>query len=132
MNAFTPSPTSEAGNVLNISDELLIKAFAKLDKTALGVAVGTVFGLGIFGVTIFLIEKGGEPIGPNLGLIGQYFVGYTVTLKGSLIGLAYGFVSGFFLGWFTAFLRNLFVAVFLHTVKLKAVISSLNDFVGDL
>ena len=132
MNAFTPSPTSEAGNVLNVSDELLIKAFAKLDKTALGVAVGTVFGLGIFGVTIFLIEKGGEPIGPNLGLVGQYFVGYTVTLKGSLIGLAYGFVSGFFLGWFTAFLRNLFVAVFLHTVKLKAVISSLNDFVGDL
>jgi hypothetical protein len=132
MNAFTPSPPSEAGNVLNISDELLIKAFAKLDKTALGVAVGAVFGLGIFGVTIFLIAKGGDPVGPNLGLVGQYFVGYTVTLKGSLIGLAYGFVSGFFLGWFTAFLRNLFVAVFLHTVKLKAVISSLNDFVGDL
>lgn len=117
---------------LNIPDELLIQAFAKLDKVALGLAAGIIGGLGLFLATVFLLIKGGNPVGPNLALLGQYFIGYTVTWKGSLIGLAYGSVCGFILGWSTAFLRNLFVAIYIYTVKLKSNLLTINDFLGHL
>jgi len=117
---------------LNIPDELLIQAFAKLDKVALGLAAGIIGGLGLFLATVFLLIKGGNPVGPNLALLGQYFIGYTVTWKGSLIGLAYGSVCGFILGWSTAFLRNLFVAIYIYTVKLKSNLLTINDFLGRL
>src|SRR5882762_9747317 len=117
---------------LNIPDELLIQAFAKLDKVALGLAAGIMGGLGLFLATVFLLIKGGNPVGPNLALLGQYFIGYTVTWKGSLIGLAYGSVCGFILGWSTAFLRNLFVAIYIYTVKLKSNLLTINDFLGHL
>jgi hypothetical protein len=117
---------------LNIPDKLLIQAFAKLDKIALGLAAGIMGGLALFLATVFLLIKGGNPVGPNLALLGQYFIGYTVTWKGSLIGLAYGGVCGFILGWFTAFLRNLFVAMYIYTVKLKSNLLTINDFLGHL
>ncbi len=132
MNTSFPSGDLESVGASSASDELLIKAFAKLDKTALGIAVGVVFGLAVFIATISLVIKGGGLVGPNLKLLGQYFIGYTVTVKGSFVGLVYGFVFGFLLGWFTALLRNLLVAVFVQTVKLKAVASSHNDILGDL
>ncbi len=117
---------------LNVPDEVLIQAFAKLDKVALGLAAGIIMGLGLFLATIILLIKGGNPVGPNLALLGQYFIGYTVTWKGSLVGLAYGGVSGFVLGWSTAFLRNFFVALYVHTVKLKSNLLTMNDFLGHL
>ena len=115
-------------NVSADSEKLIIGAFAKLDKLALGVAVGAIFGSGIFLATIFLILKGGAPVGPNLQLLGQFFVGYTVTVKGSLVGFAYGFVCGFILGWLVAFLRNILLGSYLHMVKLKAYMVSYVDF----
>jgi hypothetical protein len=125
-------PEANQDNALNDSDELLIQAFAKLDKVALGLAVGLIAGLALFFATVFLLLKGGNVIGPNLALLSQYFGGYTVTWKGSVIGLAYGFVFGFVLGWCTAFLRNLFVAIYIYTVKLKANLMSINEFIGHL
>jgi hypothetical protein len=129
--SFSPEE-SEAVNISGGSDDFLIQIFAKLDKMALGVAVGVLFGFVISTTTIVLIIKGGDPLGPNLGLLGQYFIGYTVTVTGSIIGFVYGFVAGFILGWFTAFLRNSFVAVYLHIVKLKAHLSSITDFINHL
>jgi hypothetical protein len=126
------SSQNDRDDTLNIPDELLIQAFAKLDKVALGLAGGILGGLGLFLATVILLIKGGNPVGPNLALLGQYFVGYTVTWKGSLIGLAYGSVCGFILGWSAAFLRNLFVAVYIYTVKLKSNLLSINDFLGHL
>lgn len=114
------------------TDELIIKAFAKLDRVALGLAVGIVVGISIFAATVFLVAKGGDQIGPNLSLLGQYFLGYTVTWKGSIIGLAYGFAFGFILGWLTAFLRNSLIALHVYTVKLRANISSINNYMDDL
>jgi hypothetical protein len=126
------SGAKDRDDTLNIPDKLLIQAFAKLDKIALGLAAGIMGGLGLFFATVILLIKGGNPVGPNLALLGQYFIGYTVTWKGSLIGLAYGGVSGFILGWFTAFLRNLFVAMYIYTVKLKSNLLTINDFLGHL
>lgn len=109
------------------TDKTIIQAFARLDSTALGLAVGTLGGLGVFAATIILILKGGDVVGPNLALLGQFFFGYTVTLKGALIGLVYGFASGFILGWLIGFFRNSFVSGYLRMVKTRATLTSSLD-----
>ena len=71
----------------------------------------------LFLVTLVLVLRGGDVVGPNLGLLEQYFFGYSVTLPGSLLGLAYGFLGGFIAGWSFALLRNaavFFYMAFLH------------------
>jgi hypothetical protein len=67
--------------------EALREAFPKLDRVALGTSVGLSGGLALLLVTLFLVVKGGDVVGPNLALLAQYFPGYTVTAEGSLIGL---------------------------------------------
>jgi hypothetical protein len=109
-------------------DEVIIKALAKLDGLALGVAVGLLLGLVVFLATVVLVLKGGEVVGPNLGLLSNYFIGYEVTLQGSLIGFIYGFVTGFVLGGLIAFLRNSVISVYLHLVKLRTSVDAVNDF----
>ena len=74
-----------------------------LNAKILGLALGLLFGLVIFIATNFLVLKGGEPIGPHLQLLSQYFIGYRVSFFGSFIGFAYGFalgtLSGALIGW---------------------------------
>ena len=113
------------------TNALIIQSLAKLDALALGISVGTLFGLVNFLATIFLIIKGGETVGPNLALLSQYFIGYEVTPIGSLIGLFYGFISGFVLGWLIAVLRNFVVAIYLHILKLKGNVSAVNDYIDN-
>jgi protoporphyrinogen oxidase len=93
--------------------EAFAQAFAKLDRVAFGVSIGATAGALLFFLTLLLVLKGGDVVGPNLGLLVYYFPGYTVTLAGSLLGLGYGFSVGFAAGWGFAFMRN--IAVFLYT-----------------
>jgi hypothetical protein len=109
------------------ADKIIIDAFAKLDRVALGLAVGSLCGLSVFAATIFLILKGGEVVGPNLALLGQFFLGYKVTVGGAFIGLVYGFVAGFTVGWLIALLRNTLVSMYLMALKTKATLSSSLD-----
>lgn len=76
-------------------------ALLKLNARAIGLTLGLVFGLGIFIATNWLVlagghidERGQQVIGPNLALLGQFFLGYRVSFMGSLIGFAYGFALG--------------------------------------
>ncbi|MBA3255736.1 MAG: hypothetical protein H0T64_03685 [Pyrinomonadaceae bacterium] len=128
--SLTPSEVASLG-ASSASDELLIQALAKLDRVALGIAVGILFGFSVLAATVILVIKGGNQVGPNLGLLSQYFIGYSVSLQGSVIGLTYGFISGFIIGWLMAFLRNLFVSAYLHAARLRAGMSSLNDFLDN-
>jgi hypothetical protein len=64
-------------------------------------------GLGLFLVTAWLLVKGGEHVGAHLSLLGQYLIGYSVTWKGSFIGLLYGTGIGGVLGWSIGRLYNL-------------------------
>lgn len=98
--------------------EAFARAFPKLDRVAFGLSIGTVAGMLLFLMTLALVLKGGVVVGPNLQLLQQYFPGYTVTMSGSLLGLAYGFVSGFVGGWGFAFMRN--VTVFLYTALIQS------------
>jgi hypothetical protein len=60
--------------------------------------MGLLLGLGLFIATNVLVLKGGEVVGPHLGLIGVYLPGYRVSFVGSLIGFVYLFVIGYGLG----------------------------------
>ncbi len=72
----------------------------------MGLALGVVSGLVIFAATNWLVIKGGEPLGPNLQLLSQYFIGYRVSFGGSLIGFGYGFALGTLSGALVAWLYN--------------------------
>ena len=75
----------------------------RLNVKILGLVLALLFGSAIFIATNWLIIKGGEPVGPHLQLLGQYFIGYRITFGGSLIGFIYGAVlgglAGGLLGW---------------------------------
>jgi protoporphyrinogen oxidase len=101
-------------------DRILAGAFARMDKFSFATAVGSVSGLLIFLATIVLILRGGETVGPNLALLGQYFIGYTVTFQGACIGFAYTFFCGFLFGWLFAYLRNLGLAFIIYRARRKA------------
>ncbi len=79
----------------------------KLHKTAFGLASGILTGLCIFICTIWAMLKGG---GNTLILMNQFYIGYSISWIGAIIGLAWGFVSGFITSWLFAWLYNCFAA----------------------
>lgn len=94
-------------------EQLLKQAVLRLNGHILGFIFGVIGALGIFAATNWLVLKGGEVVGPHLGLLDQFFIGYSVTFTGSFIGAAYAFVlgylSGLFIGWVynaVIFLKN--------------------------
>jgi protoporphyrinogen oxidase len=99
-----------------VVEEELERVFMRIDRIALGVSVGALGGFGLFLATLSLVLAGGPVVGPTLGLLSQYFPGYTVTGLGSIVGLFYGFVSGFIGGWLFAALRNMVMFVYLVAV----------------
>jgi len=106
----------------------LRRAFGRIDQLGFATALGAASGLLIFLSTLSLVIKGGEVVGPNLRLLNQYFLGYSVTLEGAFIGGAYSFSWAFIFGWLTAYLRNFFVGFFIYRVKRKAEMLSFKDF----
>jgi protoporphyrinogen oxidase len=106
---------------------LLRRAFARLDKLAFAVAVGSVSGLLLFAATLWLVVKGGPVVGPNLQLLSQYFVGYTVTVRGAFVAFGYSFLWGFLFGWLFAYLRNLALALTVYRIRRRAEAGSLRD-----
>lgn len=90
-------------------ENIVLTRLTRLNAVVSGLVTGVIFGLIIFGATNWLLLKGGEPIGPHLALLGQFFWGYTVSFWGSFVGLFYGVVTGFILGYAVAFLYNLFL-----------------------
>jgi hypothetical protein len=50
-------------------------------------------------MTAWLLIKGGPHVGAHLQLLGHYFVGYSVTWQGSLVGFFYGALVGGVVGW---------------------------------
>jgi hypothetical protein len=99
--------------------KILGQAFAKLDAVALGAGAGTVWGGAIWAMTVLLLAKGGDSIGQNLALLGQFFPAYTVTWTGSLIGLLYGFSTGFVFGFAFARARNTAMRLHLGSRKVQ-------------
>ena len=129
MKPMGPRSETKTSSTPALNNQLLIQTVAKLDRTALGITIGILFGAGTFFVTNFLILKGGELPGLALSRLNQYFFGYTVTFIGSFIGLFYGFITGFILGWFTALLRNFVFGIYLYIARFRARMISVNNFI---
>ena len=81
----------------------------RLRKRALGMALGIVWGLAVFVVTISTIVRGG---GETLYLLEALYLGYRVTYLGAFVGLVWGFVNGFIAGVLIAWFYDLFCKVF--------------------
>jgi len=95
-------------------------AVLRLNTKMVGMVLGLLFGFAIFIATNWLILKGGHisasgdyVVGPHLQLLSQFFVGYSVSFLGSIIGFFYGFALGTLcgaaIGWIynkIAYFRN--------------------------
>ncbi len=101
----TPGRVEEETTIRLIED-----AFARYDATALGAAVGVVAGLGLFLATAALLLQGGDVVGPNLSLLGNFVIGFEATWLGAVIGLFEAGGAGFLAGWLLAKLINFVIA----------------------
>ncbi len=81
---------------------------ARLHARAWGIAAGALLGITLFVATIILVIKGGESVGPHLGLLAVFLPGYTVSVQGAFVGFVYLFVIGYALGRLTGTLYNYF------------------------
>ena len=110
------------------SDEIIEAAFARLDPLALGVATGTVSGLGLFLVTAVLLLQDAPGVRLTLSLLGYYLIGFKVTWTGALIGLMEASVGGFALGYVGAWLRNWGMAAYASLVQQRAEAEARREF----
>lgn len=85
------------GRLLETQDDVKT-TLLRLNARAWGIAVGLLFGLGLFLATIVLVMRGGTEVGPHLSLVGVFLPGYRVTVGGAFIGFAYLFVIGYAIG----------------------------------
>ncbi len=96
--------------LMRADQAVLMAAFGRIDVVALAVAMGTVFALALFLMTVALLIKGappGMPVGPHLSLLGIYLPGYSVSWGGSMIGAVYAWIVGAVIGFVWAALWNL-------------------------
>jgi hypothetical protein len=91
------------------TEEILERAVLRLNANILGIVLGIIAGLAIFIATNFLILKGGDVVGPHLGLLRVFFPYYSVTFLGSFVGFAWGLLSGYVAGFIIASIYNLVV-----------------------
>jgi hypothetical protein len=109
--------------MMNSEKAVLMAAFAKLDVVALAVAMGAVFAIGLFLMTVVLLAKGAPPgvgIGPHLGVLGAYLPGYAVSWGGSIMGALYAWIIGALLGFVWAVLWNLSHYIYIILVVARA------------
>ncbi len=90
-------------------DELLRASIRRLRSTIMAIVFGLTSGVGMFMATVWLVIRGGTVVGPHLGLLGNYFPGYTVTWTGAGIGFLYAATVGGLIGWLVAWTYNFMV-----------------------
>lgn len=88
------------------------KALFRMNEQGWGIAIGLLLGLALFAATITLVVKGGEVVGPHLGLLAVYFPGYSVTFLGAFVGFVYAFVLGYGIGRTVSVVYNRLIALY--------------------
>jgi hypothetical protein len=91
--------------------EEISRAVARIHGGVLAVVCGLICGSGLFIMTVWLLLEGGPQAGSHLQLLANYFIGYSVTWGGSLIGFLYGALTGGVLGWTIGFIYNKVVMI---------------------
>ena len=88
-------------------EEILIRAaVARLRAGILALVCGLLAGTGLFVATVWLVLRGGETVGPHLGLLRYYMPGYSVTWPGAFLGFFYGVLFGVVVGGLTGWIYN--------------------------
>lgn len=127
-----PLPDASNRRVTPLELETTIaRAFAPLNKRALGIALGVALASVIVVLTIMSLMLDSERKFP-LDLLGQFFFGYRVSVAGVAIGAVWGFVTGFCWGWFLAFARNLILSLWLLYVRVRADMATSRDVLDHL
>jgi hypothetical protein len=75
------------------------RTIAKIQSGVLAMTCAVLGGVGLFVMTAWLLIKDGPQVGLHLQLLRHYFIGYSVSWPGSLVGLFYGAVVGGVIGW---------------------------------
>jgi len=92
-------------------DRQVMRAVARLKAGILGVVFGLIFGVGLFAMTAILLIENGPNTGLHLRLLGNYFIGYSVTWKGAFIGFLWAFVLGALIGSSIGIVYNRIVGI---------------------
>ncbi|MFP5354774.1 MAG: hypothetical protein ACLGIK_06405 [Gemmatimonadota bacterium] len=106
-------------------------AFAPLHKAAFGMACGVAGALLLAVLTLGALVSSRAADFP-LGLLAQYFAGYSVSWRGVFIGAVCGFVVSFVAGWFIAFCRNLALAIVAFTYRTRAELDQTREFLDHI
>lgn len=97
--------------LVNTEAEVIGRAVTKLHAGVLATVSGMIGGLVLFMMTVLLVIQDGPQVGQHLQLLSHYFIGYSVTWGGSLVGLLYGALTGAFLGWAVGYIYNLVIGI---------------------
>ncbi len=89
----------------------VMRAVARLKAGILGLVFGLIFGVGLFAMTAILLIENGPNTGLHLRLLGNYFIGYTITWNGAFIGFLWAFATGALIGWFIGIIYNRIVGI---------------------
>jgi hypothetical protein len=86
-----------------------------LSRRALGTAIGLVWGLSVMMSTWILILR--KDSGAIISQLSNFYLGYSFSWTGSIIGFLWGFVDGFIGGFLIAWIYNI---VYKSVTKHKA------------
>lgn len=86
---------------------LLRPAVARLRASVMATVMGALMGIGLLSATIWLIVQGGPNVGAHLGLLSNYYPGYSVTWIGAFVGLFYGSLTGALIGYAATYVYNM-------------------------
>jgi len=90
----------------SLEEELVDRALLRLNAVATSVGLGLLAGVVLFVTTLVLALRDGPYAGPHLGLLSQYFPGYSVTVIGSFVGFVYAFIVGAAAGYVLSSIYN--------------------------
>jgi len=76
----------------------------KFNPVKLGLTLGVLWGAAVFFGTLWLLMTGSG--GHTWKLLGNFYLGFSFTYWGALIGLLWGLADGFICGWLVGTLYN--------------------------
>lgn len=112
-------------------ERVILHAIAPMYKRAFGMAVGFTAAILMFLATVFHILVAPHEAS-ELELLSQYFYGYQVDWLGAFIGAAWAGVVGFVAGFFFAFIRNVALATWVMSRRVKAELTSARDILDHI
>ena len=104
----------------------VLRAFAPLNARALALSVGIVAALAMSALTELSMLVDPEHKFP-LGLLRNYFPGYSVSALGILVGALWAFAVGFVVGWLMATVRNIVIGAWVAKAKVRADLDASKD-----